>query len=302
MIQAQTETFANLEIPRQFGNYTAEKVIGQGSTCVVLEAFDRLTGKDYAVKVMSTPDLESRGIISKVRTELSILGGLSHPHVIQFREVIGVGDLIFVVTENCTGGDLLTSITDGRITSRATLRRLFTEICLGVQYLHDQGIAHNDLKPENVIIDSNGRAKLIDFGYAKTEATADDDQKSGTLMYAAPELFQPGCYLTQKADIWALGIVLYTMATGRFPYSGTNDRQVMRQILQGQLRYTPAMDPQVSALVRRMTKVNPNERPTIDEVLQDPFFEEETEVHKKTSAEIGSITDSLESELELVLL
>jgi serine/threonine protein kinase len=300
MIEAETAESVSLCIPRHFGNYTAGRVIGQGSTCAVVEATDRSTGQVYAVKVMSTSNLEDCGIKSKVETELAILGRVSHKHVIQFREFISDNTLLFVVTENCTGGDLLTWILDGRTTQSATLKRLFFEVCIGVQYLHHQGIAHNDLKPENVIIDANGTAKLIDFGYAKTNTLAGDDEKSGSLMYAAPELFTHGWYQTQKADIWSLGIVLYVMATASFPFGGRSDREISHQILKGHLSYPYEMDKQIMDFVKRMTKVNPNERPTIDEVLEDSFFEDVKARDEKKTAEVesGLSLTTAESEMD----
>jgi serine/threonine protein kinase len=300
MIKAETAEYVLLSIPRHFGNYTASKVIGQGSTCAVLEATDRSTGRDYAVKVMSSSDLESRGITHKVETELSILRRISHKHVIHFHEVISDGNLLFIVTENCNGGDLLTWITDRRTANLPTLKQLFSEICRGLQYLHHEGIAHNDLKPENIIIDANGTAKIIDFGYAKTETMAGDDEKCGTLMYAAPELFSSGRYHTQKSDIWSLGIVLYAMATASFPFNGRTDRQIVQQISRAALKYPRGMNAQVEALVRRMTKVNPNERPTIDEVLEDPFFEDVQcgGEKKKEAVGVGLPVTGVETEME----
>jgi serine/threonine protein kinase len=189
---------------------------------------------------------------------------------------------------------------NGRTANLSLLKRLFSEICLGVQYLHHEGIAHNDLKPENVMIDTNGTAKIIDFGYAKTEQMAGDDEKSGTLMYAAPELFDSGQYHTQKADIWSLGIVLYAMATASFPFGGRTDRQIVQQISRGLLPYPRGMDAQIAALVRRMTKVNPNERPTIDEVLEDPFFEDvkRTQKGKTAAPEAGLPVSGVENEMD----
>jgi MAP/microtubule affinity-regulating kinase len=274
MIEAETTEFVSLSIPRQFGNYTVQKILGQGSTCVVVEAMDRLSGKDYAVKVMSYSDLKSRNLLLKVERELGILRRISHEHVLRFHEFRREGDLMFIVTENCVGGDLLSWIVDGRVKEKRTMKRLFYEIALGVQYLHSQGIAHNDIKPENVVIDGSGRAKLGDFGYAKTETFAGDDEKSGTLMYAAPELFGTGWYHTQRADIWSLGIVLYTLATGTFPFDVSDEQRVVRQICQGRLKYQRCLDREVELLVRRMTKTNANKRPTIESVLEDGFFDD----------------------------
>jgi serine/threonine protein kinase len=274
MLTVETEQFVPLSVPQQIGNYMLHRVIGQGSTCAVLEATDRLTGKDYAVKVMSYADLKSQNLLRKLERELSIIQSLHHDHIIRFREIIRDGDLIFIVTENCDGGDLFSSIVDGDTKDISTLKRLFHQIVLGVQYLHRQGIAHNDIKPENIVLDSEGNAKLIDFGFAKRGTVAGDDEKSGSLVYAAPEILSQGPYSPQKADIWSLGILLYVMTAAKFPFPDESDAATAEMIRHGKLMYPHSMDPEVEQLVRKLTKVNPKERPTIDDVLQDPFFDD----------------------------
>jgi serine/threonine protein kinase len=274
MIEAEISLCLSLSIPRQFGNYNVEKVIGQGTTCVILEIVDRETGKDYAAKVMSYSDLNEQNLIPMVEHELAILRRLSHDHVLRFHDYVRLGDLMFIITENIVGSDLLSWILEGRTMDRLTLKRLFYDVLCGVQYIHRAGIAPSDIKPENIMVDGSGRAKLIDFGYAKVSLTAGDNAKNGTLLYAAPELLKCGSYNTQKADVWSLAILLYGMATGKLPFDGGNEQQLMRQIRHGKLEFPRTMDRGVEALIKRMAKVNPNERPTVTAVLEDPFFDE----------------------------
>jgi 5'-AMP-activated protein kinase catalytic alpha subunit len=273
-IDAETADFVTLSIPRQFGNYTVHKVIGQGSTSVVDEVTDRSSGKDYAAKVMSHKDLRTRNIYQMVEREVRLLRRLSHEHLLHFHELVSHGDLLFIVTENCSGGDLLSWILEGRLKQKSTMKRLFYEVVMAVKYLHGQGIAHNDIKPENVMIDGCGRARLVDFGLANDRLIGGEDAKCGTLMYAAPELLRSGQYHTQKADIWSLGILLYGMATGKFPFDGQDDREIVRQIRQGKLKFPRSMDSNIKAMIRRLTTLNANERPTITTIAEDCFFDE----------------------------
>jgi serine/threonine protein kinase len=112
--------------------------------------------------------------------------------------VLRQGDLIFLVTEICNGDGLLSWIIDRRIEDSRTLKELFRQFALGVQYLHDKGIARNDIKPENVIIDSDGNAKLLDFGFAKQLQFAGHRDQSGTPSSAAPEILRGGRTNQQK--------------------------------------------------------------------------------------------------------
>jgi serine/threonine protein kinase len=163
-------------------------------------------------------------------------------------------------------------VADGKLHGKQETIRLFKQILEGIKYLHSHGYSHGDIKPENVILDKQGNAKLIDFGYSRRKQIGDESDKAGTLLYAAPELLRRGPFNTQKADIWSLGILLYLMTTGDFPYAALNERFLARTILQGRLLYSRALDPDIDRLIRRMTTVNANLRPTIDEILEDPVF------------------------------
>jgi serine/threonine protein kinase len=249
---------------------------------------------------MSISALEQRNFLPLIERELAILRRVSHNHIIRFHDSLREGDLLFYVTENCTEGDLLSWIVDGRLSDKATKKRLFHELALAVQYLHSKGIAHNDIKPDNVLLDDAGHVKLADFGYAKDTLFAGDREKNGTLVYAAPELLSPGTYHTQKADVWSLAITLYAMETGKFPFSGDNDQRVATQIRNGQLKYAKGLDPVLEALLRKMTKVNPNERPTVDAVLEDPYFDEiRSEPEKKAGVVAQALATQIEVEVEI---
>jgi serine/threonine protein kinase len=112
-------------------------------------------------------------------------------------------------------------------------------------------------------------------------------------MYTAPELFRPGRYHTQKADIWALGIVLFGMATCKFPFPNDTTMATIAAIRRGDLRYPQLIDPGIERVIRKLTTLNPNQRPTIEEVLDDPIFGDRIKKPNK------DLTDTrLEEEME----
>jgi serine/threonine protein kinase len=300
MLNTETAHYVPISIPRVLRNYSIRNVIGQGSTAAVLEAVDTFTGKDYAMKVMSYSDLQDQNIVPRIERELAVLRRVDHPNVLRFHDFIRLGDLLIIVTEHYTGGDLLSWIVNGRLAQKLTLKRIFYEITLAVQSIHRLGIAHNDIKPENVVIDACGTAKLIDFGHARQTVLAGTTAKDGTLMYAAPELLRRGEYHTQKADIWALAILLYTMATAKSPFIARDHRKLIREIRNGRLKFQKNMDRDVEALIRRMAKVNPNERPTIEDVVEDPFFDAVRIAQRKDMAtnSVRQTNEALEWEFE----
>jgi serine/threonine protein kinase len=272
MMKAETCDEVALTIPRQIRHYSINHVIGQGSTGVVLDARDISTGKKIAIKVMSEEDLEEKEILLHIEREIDILKRLNHERILHFHEAFRSKGLIFIVTELINREDLLSWIQEGRNTNAQEVKRLFRQIVEGVQYLHHMGIAHCDLKPENIMIDCEGNAKLIDFGLSQEREIANDNEKGGTLLYAAPELLDFGNYNPKKADIWSLGIVLYAMSTGMCPYPRGPASEQARAIREGRLIFTDSMDQEIVRFVKKMAKKNPRERPTIDEVLEDEFF------------------------------
>jgi serine/threonine protein kinase len=172
----------------------------------------------------------------------------------------------------CAGGTLLSMIQEEKLCGVPQILSLFNQITKGVKYLHDIGIAHGDIKPENIMLDARGQVKLIDFGYSKESRFGIDQDKAGTLYYAAPELMITGRYDTLYADIWAMGIVLYAMATRKLPYGAKDEREIQVIIIKHAFTLDPALDKKIEALFKEMTRAEPCERPTADQVLAKSIF------------------------------
>jgi serine/threonine protein kinase len=187
------------------------------------------TGKSYAVKIIDS------SFSVTVEREIRLLRQLDHPHIIKLIEVVEEDGLIFVVLEYCEGGTLLDMVLKKKLKSLCHVKRLFRQVASAVGYLHTQGISHGDIKPENVVLTGDGNAKLIDFGYCKECLIGTNADKTGTVKYSAPEVLRSGAYNTRKADAWSLGILLFVMVTGNFPYSSADDTIVQGLVLKGEL-------------------------------------------------------------------
>lgn len=260
-----------IQVPNAIKTYIIRKVMGTGSTAIVVEAEDEVTGRLYAIKVMSKSNLRARGIMSKTAKEIEVLKMIRHPNIVNCVDIIEENELIYIVLEHCSDGDLLSWILDGKVNSR-NMKKIFSQILRGVRYLHSIGISHGDLKPENVLMSDNGIPKLADFGYAHTRRWGDEDEKSGTLLYACPELLKDGIFDTQKADVWALGITLFAMKTGQFPYTDGDDKYTAKQIVKRSFIWPANIDHDTKSLVDKMCHLRPECRPTIDELLTDPYL------------------------------
>jgi non-specific serine/threonine protein kinase len=280
MLPLSTGKSIPLNAPSQFGNYKVTKAIAKGSTCAVVEVVDLTTNNDYAVKVVSSNDMAKNNQTNQFNNEMEILQSLNHKYIAHLVEIVQQGDLTFCVMENCHGGNLLSH----HFTEKKELLRIFKEIVDAIEYLHDKGIAHGDIKPENVMLNNDGNVKIVDFGFAKRDLMT--NEKNGTLVYAAPELLKYGSYETKKADIWSLGILLFVMATQQIPYAieSCDTHSVAKLIRQGKLTFPMNLDSEIEHLIRKMTMLNPNRRPTIHELAENKVFESiETKVNELRS-------------------
>jgi BR serine/threonine kinase len=273
-------------IPKTFGKYRIGRVIGEGGTSIVAEAFDRETGQSYAVKIIEKGEKMTSNVSAAVEREIRVLKRLKHPNVVKLIEVIREEKFIFVVLENCEGGSLLNYILSGPKTGLSEVIRVFRAIASAVGYLHSEGIAHGDLKPDNIVLTKSGEVKLIDFGYCKEDVMSGDGEKCGTIKYAPPELFRRGLYNPRKADMWSLGIVLFVMVTGAFPYYTSEDAIVKGLIAEGRMAPASRIGREFAEIYRVLTNRSPLLRPNVDVILgmsplDDSDKKEEEEAKKK---------------------
>ena len=282
MICAETDAEFVIRVPRVVRDYVIQRQIANGSTCVVFEAADCNSGKLFALKVMSREDMMQKGLMPKIEREISVMRSIDHVNICKCYETFEQDDLIFLVLEHCPGDDLLKRVLSGKMKNIGDVKHVFLQICHAVKYLHDMGIAHGDIKPENVLVDDHGLVKLTDFGYCHTSYEGTNDDKSGTLLYAAPELFIDGIFRPMRADMWSLGVTLFSMATGQFPFPDGDDAYTVRQILKGNLLFPREMNLDVKNLVKKLLVLDPTRRLTIDEVLAEPFFESVMQTVKRS--------------------
>lgn len=269
-----TESGYKITIPKLFGeHYVFEKTVAPGSTCAMALATDKRTNEMVAVKIMSKSDSNAS---IKIEKEIQILTKINNKNqnIIKILDVIRFDDLVLIVMEYCQNGDLYEAITSGSLKTVAVKKRIMKGILNGISFLHKEfGIAHGDIKAENIVLDHNFEPKLIDFGNSKEYEIGDDNDKDGTLLYASPELLTEGrLFDTKKTDIYALGILMTTLFTGHFPYYSLSNDNVVEQILRHEFSYPRSMHPHLKLIMTKCTQFNPAKRPNIDEVLNYHWF------------------------------
>lgn len=211
------------------GRYRIEGILGAGGMGVVYRARQDRPAREVALKVIG-PGLASARSIRRFELEAEVLGRLQHPGIAQIYEAgtadAGFGPTPFFAMELVRGVSLTRYACDNGLSTRQRLE-LFALVCDAVQHAHSKGVIHRDLKPGNILVGEDGRAKVLDFGVARltehdvqmTTVQTDIGQLIGTVPYMSPEqVAGDAAELDTRSDVYALGVVLYELLTGRLPY------------------------------------------------------------------------------------
>ena len=211
------------KVKAMIGQYRITEQLGQGATAKVFLGLDN-ADKSYAIKVMNREDTEL------VKSELDALNNLNHPNIVNLVEYNQNGhfeksgkktDISYIVLELADGGELIDYVMTNGPFEENMARFFFQELINCLEYIHEKGYAHRDLKPDNILMDSNNKLRVADFGVAKDMQDADHAgwlrTKVGTENYMAPEVFK-GKYSGEDADLFASAVILFIISTGNFAF------------------------------------------------------------------------------------
>src|SRR5215472_10037894 len=231
----------------QIAHYVVETELGRGGMGVVYRAKDLQLGRTVALKLLSEeyagrPD-QRRMILAEAR----IAAALNHPSVTTIYEVGEHQGQLFIAMELVCGKTMRALLQEGAFEPRRLIR-FATQIAEALEAVHSHGVRHGDVKPENIVVQADDRIKLLDFGIASRVAEAElatatgnttdywtsDGRTAGTLAYMAPELLR-GQRTDGRADLFALGVILYELASLTRPFTGTAPHQLIAQILDAEM-------------------------------------------------------------------
>jgi len=235
--------------------------LGQGGMGTIFRAQDELLDRPVAVKVLNRAGLGTAGR-SRLLAEARSAARLNHPNIVNVYDAGEADGLSFIVMELVEGETLATM---GRL-ALPEIVAIVRQICAALAHAHQHGVIHRDLKPENVLVTADGTAKLTDFGLARSAATrlTADGAIVGTVFYLAPEILL-GREIDARADLYALGVMLYELTTGRLPFAGDDPVTVISQHLYAapvQPRaQRPDIPPTLEAVTLSLLAKDPDDRP-----------------------------------------
>ncbi|KAK4345677.1 hypothetical protein RND71_035853 [Anisodus tanguticus] len=261
------------------GDYVVEKQIGSGSFSTVWKACHRVDGTEVAIKEIVTARLNNK-LKESLKSEIVILQRISHPNIIRLHDMIEEPGKIYIVLEYCRGGDLSMYIQrrQGRI-PEATAKHFMQQLASGLKILRENNLIHRDLKPQNLLLsatDDNSTLKIADFGFARSlQPRVLAETLCGSPLYMAPEIMQLQKY-DAKADLWSVGAILFQLVTGKTPFTGNNQIQLLQNIVKSTKLQFPLdaknLNPHCVDLCQKLLRRNPVERLTFEEFFNHPFL------------------------------
>ena len=248
--------------------------IGSGGMADVYKARDQKLDRLVAVKVLKPEFREDTNFIAKFRKEAQAAAGLAHPNVVNVFDVGEDRGLYYIVMELVEGITLKAYITRKGKLSVKEATSIAIQVSLGLEAAHNRGIVHRDVKPQNIIISTDGKVKLSDFGIAKaTNSNTITANVMGSVHYSSPEQVRGGAS-DARSDIYSLGVTMYEMVTGRVPFDGDTTVSIAIKHLQEEMvppsRYTPDLPYSLEQIILKCTQKNPDRRyQNMGELVED---------------------------------
>ncbi len=254
--------------------YEIVEKIGSGGMSDVYKAKDHVLGRFVAIKVLKKEFSEDVNFVTKFRTEAQSAARLEHPNIVNIYDVGSEYGMYYIVMEYVEGITLKSYIEKkGRLSYKEAVS-IAIQVGRGIEAAHNKHIVHRDIKPQNIIISTDGKVKVTDFGIARAanNNTIHADVM-GSVHYTSPEQARNG-FVDGKSDIYSLGIVMYEMVTGRVPFDGDSTVAIAIQHLQDEMTppsaYAPDLPISMEKIILKCTQKNPDRRyESISDLLVD---------------------------------
>ncbi|KAM0893845.1 hypothetical protein ACQ4PT_024845 [Festuca glaucescens] len=262
------------------GKYELGPLLGRGTFAKVYLAQPVAGGEPVAVKVIDKAEvLGIPGMAPRVLREVAAMRRLRHPGVLRLHEVLATRSRIYLVMELAPRGDLQSALAANRKGfPERTARRIFVQLATALAHCHARGVAHRDVKPQNILLDAAGGLKVSDFGLSAAPVVPGSAESllltaCGTPAYAAPEVLRRKAYDGAKVDAWSCGVVLFVLLSGRLPFDDANIVEMCRKALRREYEIPTSVSPPARRLLHRLLDPNPETRIAIEALsASHPWF------------------------------
>ena len=263
-------------------DYEKKNFLGEGAFASVYLVQNRITEDIRAMKIINKSSTCTEEEEQEIVNEINILRTMDHPNILKIFEFYSNKESYSIITEYCSGGELFNEITENGPFDEKYSAYVMFQIFSAINYCHNMNIIHRDLKPENILIvdrNNNGfpRIKICDFGTSlMVEKGGVQKKLVGSSFYIAPEVLKKN--YNQKCDIWSCGVILYILLSGRPPFIGEDDNEIMANVLTGKydLNSKPFNRISKSAkdLIKKLLRMDKDKRISAQDALNHSWFKE----------------------------
>lgn len=255
----------------EVGNYIIQDRISRGAFSEVYLAKHKIIDQIVACKIIDISKYGEDDEVCLAREVITLLQ-MDHPNIVFTFEYVIEWSYLYIFSEYVTGGSILSELKNCVKFSEQRAKKYFLEILSALEYLHkDRNIVHRDLKPQNILITNEDSIKLIDFGFCNSGGESDRYTSFvGTPGYTAPEIIKSEDY-TSSCDIFSLGVILYSMVTGKSPFDLQNTDSKLLESQIEQIVYPDNLSAELILLMKGMLEPDPLKRVTLDEVIDSQW-------------------------------
>lgn len=252
---------------REFGPYRIVEPLGEGGMASVYKAYQANMDRYVALKVLPRHFANDAEFVARFEQEAKVLAKLRHPHILPVHDYGQADSFTYLVMPYIEGGTLINALSKKDPLPLPDIERIISQVGDALDYAHSQGIIHRDIKPSNVLVDQRGNCMLMDFGIAKIVESSNNLTQTGGILgtpaYMAPEQGR-GAATDARIDIYALGVILYEMSTGRVPFKAETPIAVLVKHINDPLPpprvVNPNLAPQVEQVILKAMAKNPDDR------------------------------------------
>ncbi|MBA0710548.1 hypothetical protein Golax_009827 [Gossypium laxum] len=259
------------------GKYQLGRLLGRGSFAKVHEA----TSLDddntvVAVKIIDKTKTVDAAMEPRIIREVSAMRRLQHhPNILKIHEVMATKTKIYLVMELASGGELFTKVLRRGRLDEPVARRYFSQLVSALHFCHQNGVAHRDVKPQNLLLDRNGNLKVSDFGLSALPEQLNDGllhTACGTPAYTAPEVVRRKGYDGSKADAWSCGVILFVLLAGYLPFDDSNLAAMYKKIHRREFQFPAWVSKQAKGIIWQLLDPNPKTRMTMVKLMETSWF------------------------------